>query len=333
MTRPGRIALTTLAVVLGATLVLAGALWIVAGRLLRGGDRMFEFSPDLPGDLIPSTELTMDGAGMQDTRQLSRYSFAFRTNALGFRGLEVDVDSARVVMVLGDGYGFGTSVDGEHTLCDELNRLEEGKRPRTVCVNAAAPGMALADMFQYLREKGHRLKPAIVLVVMSWDDVWEMERPVVMRDIFRCMHTSRLCLLKAMYYRLVVGVFKMKDKVLDNSDRSEELMHRKLLAGFLELLAAVRDFAGGWGGRLVVLTEYVEYDTVRKGIAGLGIPLVVLKDRLGDRIEYAPDGHWAASTHLAAARLVAEWLAGEEGRSRDRGSVRTGANARDVRER
>ena len=291
--------------------IAAGVLYAFADYLLAPEPYRMQFDPELPGDLTPSTTVTVDGSKMQDKRKVEQYFFSFSVNSLGFRGLEVELgDGVQTVMTIGDGYGFGTSVDGDHTMCDELNRMfKESSSVRRACVNASLPGMNLVDEYEYLKEKGHRLKPEFFVIVMSWDDVWEMARPVQMRELLKCVAHSRRCVLKVMYHRFVNGIFHMKDMVMKSKRMSEEMAYRKLLGGYLGLMGTVRDYVGGWGGRVLIVTEAIEFEALRLGLQELEIPLIVLTEGEGSQeVEHAVDGHWSAATHMHAASRVLEYI-------------------------
>jgi hypothetical protein len=205
-------------------------------------------------------------------------------------------------------------VDGEHTACDELNRLFAGplQGHGFSCVNASLPGMNLVDEYDYLKEKGHRLKPEWFVIFMAEDDVWEMDRPVKMRELLRCVVRNRRCALKVMYYRTFHGIFRMRDEVLDGN-KPAAVEYRRLMKQYLEQFDKLTEYAAGWGGKVLILTEQFEFEWLRKDLVARGVPLIVMRDVLSDQeITYAVDGHWDAAMHSRIANLVAQFLKGRE---------------------
>jgi hypothetical protein len=311
--RGRRVAAWVAGVALLLLLLAAGGLaWLGAYLRDRGPAKLVAFRPDLPGDLRPGISLSIEGHRMQESGELEPYSFTVTTNSLGFRGGEVTLGpESRVVMTIGDGYAFGTSVDGNNTLCDALNQDLPRRFPGQglACVNAALPGMNLVDEQQYMEEKGRRLAPELLVVVLSKDDVWEMARPVQVREAMRCMPDSAWCSLRFLFYRRYYQLFATRDRVMRLSDDSPERTYAPLLGQYLEQLDRLVALVRGWGGRVLIVTESFEFESLREGLSAAGIPYLELSPRDAPRsLELAPDGHWAAATHRVAAGLVAAWM-------------------------
>ena len=273
----------------------------------------FGFRDDLPGDLDPTGTVETDGSKMQEAT-VESFRFSYTVNSMGFRGLEVDIsDSTSVIMITGDGFGFGTAVDGDRTISDELNR-EMGRRfgqGRFASVNASLPGYSILDQYDYMEEKGQRLKPALLVIVQAKeDDFWEIARPVKMRSLWKCLAWSPLCIPRFMYHRVVLDVFHMKDVLLEETGRDEAELESEMFGRYLEALERMSRLVDGWGGRVLVLTESVRFPDYRSALGRLGIPLLVLEEgdpgREGIVLEI--DGHWSAGTHRLATGMLADWI-------------------------
>jgi hypothetical protein len=280
------------------------------------------YQADLPGDLSPSAAFSTQGSKIQEA-PIEDFTFSYTVNSLGFRGVEVDLTPpVSTVMVMGDGYTYGTWVDGDRTLSDELNRLLAQRRspPRMVSVNAAVPGYTITDHLDYLEEKGARLRPALVVLVLAdVDDVWEMSRPVQLRELFRCVATSALCVPRFIYYRVFVDVFRNRERLLAESQEPEEVLYARLFDEYRQRLEQLKALVGTWGGRVLLLTERDEQREAgpreqSPGLAqmtrALEIPLIVLEREDPDRarISYTEDMHWSAQTHRFIAEVLARWI-------------------------
>lgn len=285
------------------------------------------YRADLPGDLAPNAVFSTQGSKIQEA-PIEDYTFSYTVNSLGFRGVEVDLTPpVSTVMVMGDGYTYGTWVDGDRTLSDELNRLLAQRRstPRVVSVNAAVPGYTITDHLDYLAEKGDRLRPGLVVLVLAdVDDIWEMSRPVRLRELFRCVATSALCIPRFLYYRLYVDVFRNRERLLAESEEPEEVLYARLFDAYQRRLEQLQELVGTWGGRVLLLTEHDERRErgnrekdareTSPGLArmtrSLGIPLIVLEheDPERTRISYTEDMHWSAQTHRFIAEVLARWI-------------------------
>ena len=311
-------------IIVGVALVLlvVAVMLVVVGPMMAPQPYRMAFLDNLPGDLTPGVTVTVDGAQMQDKHRLGSYSFSFSVNSLGFRGVEVDLEKTpRVIMTIGDGHGFGTSVDGQHTACDELNGLLAQRLADRgfCCVNASLPGMNLEDEYDYLVEKGHRLKPEWFVIMLAQDDVWEMARPVKMRELLRCVVRNRRCALKVMYYRTFHGIFRMRDEVLDG-DKPAPVEFRRLTRQYLALFDRLVQYASGWGGKVLVVTERFEFEWLQKELEQRGTPMIVLSELLTEeQITYAVDGHWDAATHRHIAEAIEQHLETVERKTVDKG--------------
>lgn len=270
------------------------------------------FDPDLPGDFDPLRSFTVDAGALQE-HPIESYSFTFRVNSLGFRGVEVDLGpDTKTIIVIGDGYGFGTSVDGDQTMSDELNRMFNERFPfqHFASVNASSPGYSFIDAYDYMSEKGYKLSPVLLIIVMSNDDIWEMARPVKFRMLMQGASESNWDLAKLMYYRYKHGLFRSREIVLSRTEDSEEEVGRKLTDQYMELMNEMLELVNGWEGKILIVTESLELPFLRQGFKDLRIPIIVLHDFSSgrSRISHMPDGHWTASTHLFAAQLVTDWI-------------------------
>jgi len=123
----------------------------------------FRADPDLIWTLAPSwSGFEPNGAPL-------------RTNALGFRGREIDASSDSLILFLGDSVTFGHHLADGETIPDLLEAaLNAGDpRRRLQVVNAAVPGYSTFQAEALFRKRGAALAPRLVLLGFCFNDVTE----------------------------------------------------------------------------------------------------------------------------------------------------------------
>jgi lysophospholipase L1-like esterase len=96
-----------------------------------------------------------------------------RTNSLGLRGPEVHANGTRLVLALGDSCTWGWRVDERDSypaVLQELLNQRAGTEAYQV-LNAGFPGHTSYQGLRYLRERGIKLKPWLVIVGYGFNDL------------------------------------------------------------------------------------------------------------------------------------------------------------------
>ncbi len=295
-----------------AVLALVLVAGVAAGLLFRklGARPAFDYAPGVPGDVYVSREMTLDCSRTQERRSLDPCLYSFHTTSLGFRGLEVDLQpDTELVMLLGDGFSFAVALDGDNTLCDVINRKgpDELYQRDIACVNAGVPGYGIVDGHAYLKERGHTLEPELVIWVVAWDDVWEVGRPMPVREIFQCVDRSLLCLPRFLNLRYRHDLFFPVEGVMKFRDENPRVVFDELLELYLQEARAMQATVQSWGGTLLFLTDHFEQVELRRAMRAEGFHIVELDEALDGRIGLVVDGHWDAPTHARAADVLVDW--------------------------
>ncbi len=109
-----------------------------------------------------------------------RLRYHVTTNALGYRGEEVELAKPRGVvriLALGDSSTFGQFVDDAETLSAILQTdLRRAGFPVQV-INAGVPGTTIVDQFEFL-QRSMALEPDIVLMTFSENDIEDLSQEV-----------------------------------------------------------------------------------------------------------------------------------------------------------
>ena len=112
-------------------------------------------NPDISYELIPGIER---GA----------YRSTVKTNALGFRSLEID-PTRPLAAVIGDSITFGYGVENEETLAARL----EARMPAMQFLNTGVPGYQLSQERATYKEKIAELDPQVIILVFFPNDMDE----------------------------------------------------------------------------------------------------------------------------------------------------------------
>lgn len=146
--------------------------------------RVFLWSPPVETDVgTPRQGLTRDAVGDWVPDQhgvwIDRLEFPYfvHINGAGFRNLdEIDPNAVRV-LALGDSYTFGLFVSNYDIWTRVAERLLTVRLHRPVQIlNNGLSGGTIVDYLAYLREKGARLSPRLVLLVIYNNDVSDLKK-------------------------------------------------------------------------------------------------------------------------------------------------------------
>ena len=139
------------------------------------------FHAGLLGDLAPGQDL-LDN---HDRRN----PYHVQTNSHGLRDEEFPVDKGDRfrILVLGDSVTYGHGNDNEDTWPKQLQHMLNARdgKTRFHVINAGVCGYSIADEHAYLREKGIKLSPDLVILCFVHNDVEGMLAEVAWREYLR----------------------------------------------------------------------------------------------------------------------------------------------------
>lgn len=214
-----------------AALLGTGLFFLALEALLRllgyvPEDIPYGYDPDLVGDYLP------------DKRHIARHPppadhtpYRFDTNG---QGLRADQEYAlpkpagvRRVLMLGDSFTFGPFLDNHEIASAQLQELlnEPDDADAIEVVNAAMSGWTLADEFAYLREKGLRLEPDLVVVNFYVNDVREFHpffRATLGRENYKRQAGSPLFQAQLFLRRYSATYYLLRD-IKDHFDVERQL--------------------------------------------------------------------------------------------------------------
>jgi len=278
-----------------------------------------EFHPELPGDMTPGKEYKFDANLLEERHTISHW-FTFSVNSLGFRGPEVDLETAGwTALVLGDGFAFGYGINHNEPFAPQLEISLRERHPalNAAVLNAGVPGYTITDELAYMKEKGHKLKPDLVIIVVADDDIWQVKRPFQVRELTRKIAERRIFGLELLFWKVTGQAYFVIEHDADSGGNERIREYLKLLDSYMEHLSELQALVKGWGGEVLLIVEKVEYPGLEKALSKAKIPLVVVERAIpgldgstGRGGEYfSPDGHWSAKTNHELAVYVAGWLA------------------------
>jgi hypothetical protein len=272
------------------------------------------FEPGLWGDLKPDCDIVSETNLTQERPPADNVRYSFHINRQGFRGREVAAaDTAWKALILGDGYAFGMGVNEGQ---DIASRLEEELRKaypwrNSVVINAGMGGYTITDELSYLREKGRLISPRLVVVILARDDVWEIKRPVVLRDEYKRMARSPWEQTRFEEMRKKHRLFSFKEQYLKASGLGEEAAYRKLVGEYVQLAMELRDEARNLkSDHLFVLFESEDrklFDAMRRE---RGLNCIFVESLRTAREDYLPDGHFSARMCARVASQILQWMQG-----------------------
>lgn len=165
--------LIVVAIVIGALILAEGAarviLWAPPVETNVGTPRQ-GLTADAIGDWVPNQN------GIWQNGRLE-FPFHVHINGAGFRNLEELDPAAFKVLVLGDSQTFGLFVGSNDIWTNVAEKILNADAARKVqLLNNGIPGSTVSDHLAYLNEKGRRLSPDMVLLVVNSNDVGDLRR-------------------------------------------------------------------------------------------------------------------------------------------------------------
>jgi lysophospholipase L1-like esterase len=100
-----------------------------------------------------------------------------RTNALGFRGEEIDLvapPGRQRILALGDSVTDGFFVDDDATFPAQLQRILRERGRNVEVINAARGGGSIDKEYAILREHGFPLRPDVVVLTFVTNDIFDI---------------------------------------------------------------------------------------------------------------------------------------------------------------
>lgn len=131
-------------------------------------------SPGPFGDLVPGRAVWMF---------TPERAYTVSVNAEGLRGREPVDWQARRILAVGDSFTFGPYVEDDETWPAVLETMLRARGERVQVLNAGVSGYGIAQEAAYLTEKGLRLRPALVLLAITGNDV-ETDLGAARRGLF-----------------------------------------------------------------------------------------------------------------------------------------------------
>ena len=240
----------------------------------------------------------------------------------------------RRMLVLGDSFAWGFGVEQDEILWEIL----EARHPDWEIVNSAVSGYGTDQEYLFLRERGLRWRPDVVVLHLHPNDVDDnnaarrygypkprfrlgatgLELGNVPVPALGALERLRRRLLQSSY--LYHGLQGM-DALLGahpTGDAREEAgapVPPLDLAVTRALLAALAALVRQEGARLAVVSNPAEpwlREALADQLASLGVPYGALDEAFRGRargeVKFARDPHWNAAGHATAARAVEEFL-------------------------
>lgn len=129
---------------------------------------------DIPYLLEPDVSEFTDGTNYKIP------GYWVRTNSRGLREKEFDMEAepgTERILVVGDSYTFGWGVNRSKRFTDLLEeRLNEDSETQHQVINAGIPGWGMKDFHAFLKDRGVKYNPDIVVIAFTFNDVISAER-------------------------------------------------------------------------------------------------------------------------------------------------------------
>ena len=126
------------------------------------------FNPDCCGDLRPNQEI--------DAKVEPNHPYLIKTNSLGLRNnSDISLIQKKTrILAIGDSFTFGPYVSNEETW---PAYLEEEFEKKAEVLNAGVAGYTIEEEFDYLKEKGVKLEPDLLILQFSPNDITDFDKP------------------------------------------------------------------------------------------------------------------------------------------------------------
>lgn len=262
------------------------------------------------------------------------FSVEVRINSDGLRGRDYPVGrTGRTrILVLGDSFGWGFGVEGEQVFSGIL----EKDHPDWEVINASVSGYGTDQEYLYLKERGRKYRPDVVLLLFSRNDYhnnlsreeYWYNKPyfevgadgLLLRNNPVPLASFRQQLQRACFShsyvlpRVLLALAPPAAESLDETVPSAAPQNERAEVT-LRLLRATRDVAAVIGARFVLVSVPMPAHKRR--------PLRELADRdalsylaldasfsgRGEPLTFPHDDHWNSSGHRVTAAAIGEFLA------------------------
>lgn len=244
------------------------------------------------------------------------FSVQVRINSQGLRDDEYPLSRTgkKRMLILGDSFGWGFGVEHDEIFCEIL----ESKHPDWEIINASVSGYGTDQEFLYLREKGIRFRPDVVLLLFSendflnnvvleqnWyykprfvlhDDRLELQNVPVPKSTFAQkldrFFFGKTFLLKRIYLKIkIIGMRLKGEEKADtgsgagagNADARRLLPEKYRFRLAQRLIGEIDDFSAEHGASLVLVSVPLndeEEDVLREIAERMKIPYLSLRNVL-----------------------------------------------------
>jgi lysophospholipase L1-like esterase len=234
------------------------------------------------------------------------------TNSLGLRGAEPRGGTLRILSA-GDSCTWGWRVADDETYPAALEQLLNARADGTSyeVINAGVPGYTSFQGVEYLRERGMRLSPKIVIVGYGFNDVFhagDVEEQIRQeRKLFLVLRADDFLLNRSALYRYARQRAEVKASP-ERAARVEVAKYRRNLAQMAEI--ARRD-----GAHIMLLSFWgwlAPEKDYRRGVIEvaeqLDVPLVTYKGPLIDAVHPTAEGYRKLAAAIADRLAEEGWI-------------------------
>ena len=121
------------------------------------------------------TRLKAGASGFVRNHRLTGTDIAIRTNSFGFRGPEIIFDDRERALFLGDSITLADYLPEEQTFVHLVGELSKNSAHPLQTINAGVGAIGIEEEWNILRETGHSVKPAVVVLNLYLNDMQASE--------------------------------------------------------------------------------------------------------------------------------------------------------------
>lgn len=272
------------------------------------------------------------------TRITPEFTMRFSTNALGFRGPEVQGEvqgeiegktPTRPILFLGDSFTMGYGVDDGEEFPALIRQALAGRGVEVPVVNAGIGDSGNGRWLKLLRLHGHDHDPRLVVLQLMANDFGDNAR----EGLFALTETDELRALplrpgrsRAVQQAIeavpgldhlhLIGLARQVKAAMgqraDDDPAAEAERARKAERLTYRLLEEVLSLAQDEGWPLVALSVEIadaRLAEIERIFARFQVPLLTMPGKQArPELYYAVDGHWNARGHAEAAVRILDWM-------------------------
>jgi lysophospholipase L1-like esterase len=280
-----------------------GARWLhlyTGFFLLPGADNCLQRSPSLSMEFRPHCVGEMEHTPMV-------------TNALGMRGPELRDDGARRILAIGDSCTWGWQVGQDETYPADLQRLldQQDGPERYQVLNAGVPGYTSYQVLVALREKGLPLKPAIVIIAVGFNDLFNTG------DVVEQITNERrlMPLLRADDFLLSTSTLYRWARWNASGGNQPTGAVRVTASDYARNLREMVELSRAQGAHVLLLSfwnprdPHTAYPVVpRDTAAALHLPLITYDGPVLDAVHPTPEGYRVLAAEIADRLRAEGWV-------------------------